>query len=138
VKAAMSSFIVVALLAMTGCAQMPAPNAAAQADKPPVQAGVMNFEIPADALGAHDPQLTAVLAKAGAFAAAQKQPTTILVTALAQDFAYINQAIWKGVPARRASNVRLSLENLTASARQPYSVSIRPTQSQAPSLNQGG
>ncbi len=59
-------------------------------------------------------------------AAAQKQPTTILVTALAQDLPYINQAIWKGVPTRHA--VRLNLENLTAGALQPYSVSIKPTQ----------
>ncbi len=87
---------------------------------------MISFEIPADALGAHDPQLSAVLAKAGALAAAQKQPTTILVTALAQDFPYINQAIWKSVPAKHT--VKLSLENLTASACQPYSVSIKPTQ----------
>jgi hypothetical protein len=97
-----------------------------QTDKPALSADIIRFEIPADALGARDPQLTAILAKAGALAAAQKQPTTILVTALAQDFPYLNQAIWKGIPARHT--VKLSLENLTAGARQPYSVSIRPTQ----------
>jgi hypothetical protein len=126
VKRAMSSIVTATVFAVTGCAQMPAPNVSAQADKAPVAAGVISFDIPADALGAHDAQLSAVLAKAGALAAAQKQPTTILVTALAQDFPYINQAIWKGVPARRT--VRLSLENLTAGAHQTYSVSIRPTQ----------
>ena len=125
-KLALSSIAAVALIALTGCAPMPATNAAAPADKTPAPAGVMSFEIPADALGAHDPQLSAVLAKAGALAAAQKQPTTILVTALAQDFPYINQAIWKGVPAKHT--VRLSLENLTAGAHQAYSVSIKPTQ----------
>jgi hypothetical protein len=105
---------------------MPAQNAAAPADTPQATRSATNFDIPADALGARDPQLAAVLAKAGALAAAQKQPTTILVTALAQDLPYINQAIWKGVPARHT--VKLTLENLTAGPRQPYSVSIKPTQ----------
>jgi hypothetical protein len=124
----MSLLASIAIVTVTGCAQMPAPSAAsaASADKSPLAANIVSFEIPADALGAHDPQLAAVLAKAGALAAAQKAPTTILVTALAQDLPYINQAIWKGVPARHA--VKLSLENLTAGARQPYSVSIKPTQ----------
>jgi hypothetical protein len=126
VKGAASLFFAIAVaFAVTGCAPMPAANTA-QTDKPAVSAEIIRFEIPADALGARDPQLTAMLAKAGALAAAQKQPTTILVTALAQDFPYLNQAIWKGVPARHT--VRLSLENLTAGARQPYSVSIKPTQ----------
>ncbi|WP_050452195.1 hypothetical protein [Candidatus Burkholderia verschuerenii] len=121
----MSLLASIAIVAVTGCAQMPA-QPAASADKPPVAASIISFEIPADVLGARDPQLAAVLAKAGALAAAQKTPTTILVTALAQDLPYINQAIWKGVPARHA--VKLSLENLTAGALQPYSVSIKPTQ----------
>ena len=125
-KGAASLFFAIAVaFAVTGCAPMPAASTA-QTDKPAVSAEIIRFEIPADALGARDPQLTAILAKAGALAAAQKQPTTILVTALAQDFPYLNQAIWKGVPARHT--VRLSLENLTAGARQPYSVSIKPTQ----------
>lgn len=125
-KGAASLFFAIAVaFAVTGCAPMPAASTA-QTDKPAVSAEIIRFEIPADALGARDPQLTAMLAKAGALAAAQKQPTTILVTALAQDFPYLNQAIWKGVPARHT--VRLSLENLTAGARQPYSVSIKPTQ----------
>ena len=125
-KGAASLFFAIAVaFAVTGCAPMQAASTA-QTDKPAVSAEIIRFEIPADALGARDPQLTAILAKAGALAAAQKQPTTILVTALAQDFPYLNQAIWKGVPARHT--VRLSLENLTAGARQPYSVSIKPTQ----------
>ncbi|CAL8474166.1 hypothetical protein CBA19CS42_29055 [Caballeronia novacaledonica] len=125
-KGAASLFFAIAVaFAVTGCAPMQAASTA-QTDKPAVSAEIIRFEIPADALGARDPQLTAMLAKAGALAAAQKQPTTILVTALAQDFPYLNQAIWKGVPARHT--VRLSLENLTAGARQPYSVSIKPTQ----------
>ena len=114
----------VALLALAGCAQMP-PVTATQAPKPPVSNEIMSFTIPPDALGARDPQLTAVLAKAGALAAAQKQPTTILVTALGQDLPYLNQAIWRGVPAQHA--VKLNLDNLTAGANQPYSVSIKPT-----------
>jgi hypothetical protein len=115
----------VALLTLAGCAQVPAVTAT-QPQKPPATNDIMNFTIPPDALGARDPQLTAVLAKAGALAAAQKQPTTILVTALGQDFPYLNQAIWRGVPAQHA--VKLSLDNLTAGANQPYSVSIKPTQ----------
>jgi hypothetical protein len=112
------------LVALAGCAQLPA-TTATQAEKPPVSNEVISFAIPPDALGARDPQLTAVLVKAGALAAAQKQPTTILVTALGQDFPYLNQAIWKGVPAQHTA--KLSLENLTAGANQPYSVSIKPT-----------
>jgi hypothetical protein len=115
----------VALLTLAGCAQVPAVTAT-QPQKPPVTNEIMSFTIPPDALGARDPQLTAVLAKAGALAAAQKQPTTILVTALGQDFPYLNQAIWRGVPAQHA--VKLSLDNLTAGANQPYSVSVKPTQ----------
>ncbi|WP_250512985.1 hypothetical protein [Caballeronia sp. INDeC2] len=118
-------FAVAVAFALSGCAPMP-PLSTAQSDKPAASADIIRFEIPADALGARDPQLTAILAKAGALAAAQKQPTTILVTALTQDFPYLNQAIWKGVPSRHT--VKLSLENLTAGARQPYSVSIKPTQ----------
>ncbi|BAN23036.1 hypothetical transmembrane protein [Caballeronia insecticola] len=121
-------FASAAAFAVTGCAPMTAADkaqTAAPADKSAVSTEILRFEIPADALGAHDPQLGAILAKAGALAAAQKQPTTILVTALAQDLPYLNQAIWKGVPARHT--VRLSLENMTAGARQPYSVSIKPT-----------
>jgi hypothetical protein len=114
----------VALLALAGCAQLPAVTAT-QPEKPPVTNDILTFTIPPDALGARDPQLTAVLAKAGALAAAQKQPTTILVTALGQDLSYLNQAIWRGVPAQHT--VKLSLDNLTAGANQPYSVSIRPT-----------
>ena len=58
-------------------------------------------------------------------AAAQEvqDPATIQVAALAQDFRYLNQALWNGVPAQRAGYVRL--ENLTVSASQPYSVTIR-------------
>jgi len=115
----------VALLTLAGCAQVPAVTAT-QPQKSPVTNEIMSFTIPPDALGARDPQLTAVLAKAGALAAAQKQPTTILVTALGQDFPYLNQAIWRGVPAQHA--VKLSLDNLMAGPNQPYSVSIKPTQ----------
>jgi hypothetical protein len=115
-----------AVLAVTGCAQLPQANTV-QAGKPAVPNAIMRFEIPADALGARDPQLATVLAKAGALAAAQKQPAVIRVTALAQDLPYINQAIWKGVPPRQA--LKPALENLTAGANQPYSVSIESPQS---------
>jgi hypothetical protein len=115
----------VVLLTLAGCAQVPAVTAT-QPPKPSVSNEIMSFTVPPDALGARDPQLTAVLAKAGALAAAQKQPTTILVTALGQDLPYLNQSIWRGVPAQHAA--KLSLDNLTAGANQPYSVSIKPTQ----------
>jgi len=114
---------VVAVLALAGCAQMPS-STATRPDKAPNE--VISFEIPADALGARDPQLTAVLAKAGALAAAQKQSTVVLVTALGQDFTYLNQAVWRGVPAQRMTKV--SFENRTAGLGQPYSVSIRTVQ----------
>ncbi|CAN0626857.1 conserved exported protein of unknown function [Burkholderia multivorans] len=114
-----------ALLAVTGCAQLPA-SFTAQNDRSGASE-VIHFDIPADALGARDPQLSALLAKAGSLAAAQKQPTTVQVTALGQDLPYINHAIWKGVPAQRAA--RITLENLTAGANQPYSVSIKSMQS---------
>ncbi|WP_197329921.1 hypothetical protein [Ralstonia syzygii] len=112
------------ILALVGCAQLPSPRqgSAPQASRGPA-VEIMTFAIPPDALGAHDPQLTAVLTKAGALAAAQRQPTTILVTALAQDFRYLNQAIWNGVPAPRASHVHL--ENLTVGASQPYTLTIK-------------
>jgi type IV pilus biogenesis protein CpaD/CtpE len=112
-----------ALLALAGCAQMPA-QTAVHKEKAPNE--VISFELPPDALGARDPQLSAVLAKAGALAAAQAQPTVVLVTALGQDFAYVNQAVWKGVPAQRA--VRVSFENRAVPVGQPYSVSIRTVQ----------
>ncbi|SDE33324.1 hypothetical protein [Paraburkholderia lycopersici] len=114
--------LLLAVLIVTGCAQLPPPNTA-QAGKPAASNEIMKFDIPADALGARDPQLSAVLAKAGALAAAQKQPTVIRVTALGQDLKYINQAIWKGVPTQ---GLKPTLENLTAGANQRYSVSIEP------------
>ncbi|HWV07870.1 hypothetical protein [Ralstonia sp.] len=117
-----ASLTLAALLALAGCAQMPAQTPASVARTAPI-GEVMTFAIPPDALGAHDPQLTAVLTKAGALAAAQKRAATIQVAALAQDFRYLNQALWNGVPAQRAGYVRL--ENLTVSASQPYSVTIR-------------
>lgn len=110
-----------------GCAQLMQPSSASTgastADKPSGPRSLMTFTIPPDALGAHDQQLSGVLSKAGALAAAQKQPTIILVVALGQDFRYINQAIWNGVPARGAGNVRI--ENQTAGANQTYSVTIK-------------
>jgi hypothetical protein len=112
-----------AMLTLVGCAQLPSQTSASHSGRATPATEVMTFTIPPDALGAHDPQLTAVLTKAGALAASQRQPTTILVAALAQDFRYINQALWNGVPAPRANNVHL--ENLTVNASQPYSVTIK-------------
>jgi hypothetical protein len=112
-------------LALGGCVQLPATTATSSV-KTVVPGEIMSFSIPPDTLGARDPQLTAVLNKAGRLAAAQPRPTTILVTALGQDFAYINQAIWKGVPAQHSA--KLSLENQTAGANQAYSVLIKSTQ----------
>ncbi|MEX3687341.1 hypothetical protein AB3X91_04260 [Paraburkholderia sp. BR14263] len=114
--------LLLTVMVVTGCAQLQPPTTA-QTGKPAESNVIMKFDIPADALGAHDPQLSAVLAKAGALAAAQKQPTVIRVTALGEDFKYINQAIWRGVPAR---GPKPTLENLTAGANQTYSVSIEP------------
>lgn len=112
-----------AVLFFTGCAQLQ-PASTAPVSKPAVSNALLRFDIPADALGARDPQLSAVLAKAGALAAAQKQPTVIRVTALGSDLKYINEAIWKGVPPLQAR--KPALENLTAGANQTYSVSIEP------------
>ncbi|MGF6735064.1 hypothetical protein OKW50_007236 [Paraburkholderia youngii] len=114
--------LLLAVMFMTGCAQVQQP-ATAQAEKPAVSNVIMKFDIPADALGARDPQLATVLAKAGALAAAQKRPTVIRVTALGQDFKYINEAIWRGVPQQ---GLKPALENLTTGANQTYSVSIQP------------
>jgi hypothetical protein len=118
-------FIAAAIVVLAGCAQI-IPKPAATIDVPTAPRDVMNFTIPPDALGARDPQLAAVLGKAGALAAAQEQPTTIRITALVQDFPYLNQAIRRGVPGPRAEKV--SLENLAAGPNQSWSVSIRPTQ----------
>jgi PBP1b-binding outer membrane lipoprotein LpoB len=127
VKQQACSVIFVALV-LAGCAQVqPVTTAATAPAKPAKPANeVLDFTIPPDALGAHDPQLTAILSKAGSIAAAQKRPTTIRVTALSQDFKYLNAAIWRGVPAQRAADI--TLENQTAGMTQPYSVSIRTVQ----------
>ncbi|MCY0853530.1 hypothetical protein [Cupriavidus sp. D39] len=114
---------VAALLVLTACAPLSEPPVAPDRGAP--GSAMTSFVIPPDALGARDPQLATVLAKAGALAARQKQPT-IIVTALTQDLPYLNQAIWKGVPAQRAMAVHL--ENLTAGASQPYSVTIKAAQ----------
>ncbi|CAM2144063.1 conserved exported protein of unknown function [Pararobbsia alpina] len=124
---ARSVFFVALLLAgaLAGCAQVqPVTTAATPVAKPakPVNE-VLDFTIPPDALGAHDPQLTAILMKTGTLAAAQKRPTTIRVVALSQDFQYLNQAIWRGVPPRRIADI--TLENQTAGLGQPYGVSIK-------------
>jgi type IV pilus biogenesis protein CpaD/CtpE len=124
---ARSVFFVALLLAgaLAGCAQVqPATTAAVPVAKPAKPANeVLDFTIPPDALGAHDPQLTSILMKAGSLAAAQKKPTTIRVVALTQDFQYLNQAIWRGVPPRRIADI--TLENQTAGMGQPYGVSIK-------------
>lgn len=126
-KQARSVFFVALLLAgsLAGCAQVPPQTAAVAPPPKPVKPAneVIDFTIPPDALGAHDPQLTAVLGKAGSLAAAQKHPTTIRIVALGQDFRYLNQAIWRGVPPQRAADI--TLENLTAGTGQPYGVSIK-------------
>lgn len=124
------TFIVAAILALAGCAQL-SPTPTARTDAPAAPADVFGFKIPPDALGAHDPQLASVLGKAGALAAAQDQPMTIRVTALVQDFPYLNQMIRRGVPAQHAGKV--SLENLAAGPNQSWDVSIRPTR-QTPAL----
>lgn len=112
------------LLALAGCAQLS--ESPATLGTPAPAGAIASFTIPPDALGARDAQLAAVLAKAGTLAARQKQPAIVVITALAQDLPYLNQAIWKGVPAQRT--VAVHLENLTAGTNQPYSVTIKPAQ----------
>ncbi|QGZ65351.1 hypothetical protein [Paraburkholderia acidisoli] len=118
--------LLLTVLFVAGCAQLQQ-TSTAPVSTPAVSSAILRFDIPADALGARDPQLSAVLTKAGALAAAQKQPTVIRVTALGQDLKYINDAIWRGVPAQQAR--KPALENLTAGANQTYSVSIEPLRS---------
>jgi hypothetical protein len=122
----LASLLIVAALA--GCAQLQSvrPDASARADAPAAPAKLVDFVIPADALGARDPQLTAVLAKVGAVASKQPQPTTILVAALAQDFGYLNQAVRRGIASQRAASVRL--ENVAVGSCQPYSIQVKPTE----------
>lgn len=126
VKAVISLLIVAAL---SGCAQLQAmrsdgtPTASA-ISHPSIK--IVDFTIPPDALGAHDPHLAAVLAKAGALASKQTQPTTIVIAALAQDFPYLNQAVKRGIAPARAAQVRL--DDVTVGSCQPYSVQIKPTE----------
>lgn len=117
------------MAAFAGCAQLQAmhPDAGnADAKAQPTTAGVVDFIIPPDALGARDPQLSEVLAKVGAVAAKQPQPTTIVVAALAQDFGYLDQAVRRGIPRERAAAVRI--DNVTTGSCQPYSVRVKPTE----------
>jgi hypothetical protein len=124
----LASLLVVATLA--GCAQLQGmrTNAASGGDAQaqPAQAKIVDFVIPADALGARDPQLTEILGKVGAIAAKQPQPTTIVIAALAQDFSYLDQAVRRGIPAQRSGSVRI--DNLTTGSCQPYSVQVKPTE----------
>ena len=114
---------------LSGCAQFQAmrtdgnrPDSGAHA----ASAKLVDFVIPADALGARDARLTEVLAKVGALAARQTQPTTIVVAALSQDFSYLNQSVRRGMPAQRAAAVHI--ENMTVGSGQPYSVQVKPTE----------
>ncbi|MCA8271624.1 hypothetical protein LGN17_03690 [Burkholderia sp. AU30280] len=118
-----------AALAMSaGCAQLQPgrQDANAHTDPPAASTSLVDFVIPADALGARDPQLTALLAKVGALASKQSQPMTIRVAALPQDFGYLNQSIRRGVTTPRAASVRV--ENVAAGSCRPYSVQVGPTQ----------
>jgi hypothetical protein len=115
--------------ALSGCAQLQAmrsgdPTQSAPAVQAPAK--LVDITIPADALGARDPHLTAVLAKVGAVASKQPEPTTIVIAALTQDFAYLNQSIKRGIAPSRAASVRL--ENVTAGSCQPYRVQVKPTE----------
>lgn len=119
----LTSLIIVA--ALSGCAQLQAMRSDGS-PRPDTQAGstkIVDFVIPADALGAHDPRLTEVLAKAGAVAAKQPRPTTVVIAALAQDFPYLNQSVRHGIPAGRTGTVHL--QNVTVGSCQPYSVQVR-------------
>jgi hypothetical protein len=124
---ALIGLLVVAVF--SGCAQLQGmrsgePSQSAATVQAPAK--IVDIAIPADALGAHDPHLTAVLAKVGAVASKQPQPTTIVIAALAQDFPYLNQSVKRGIAPSRAASVRL--ENITTGSCQPYSVQVKPTE----------
>lgn len=126
VKALISLLIVAAL---SGCAQLQAmrnDGAQPSAPAPQVPAKIVDITIPADALGARDPHLTAVLVKVGALASKQPQQTTIVIAALAQDFPYLNQSVKRGIASSRAGSVLV--EDVTVGSCQPYSVQVKPTE----------
>ena len=79
-----------------------------------------------DALGARDSKLTEILTKVGSVASKQSQSTTIVVAALPQDFAYLNQSIRRGIAPQRTNSIQL--ENLAVGSCQPNSVQVRPTE----------
>lgn len=87
---------------------------------------LVDFAIPADALGAHDPHLTEVLVKVGAVASKQPQSTRVVIAALAQDFPYLNQSVKRGIAPGRAGAVQI--ENVTVGSCHPYSVQVLPTE----------
>jgi len=121
---------VIAVAALAGCAQLP-PELNQLGNRllgtnQQATAPVIDFVVPADALAARDPQLTGVLGKAGALAAKQPKATTIVVSANAQDFAYMNQAIRAGIPAQRVAAV--TFENVTAAPGRASSVQIKAAQ----------
>ncbi|WP_179403693.1 hypothetical protein [Burkholderia guangdongensis] len=120
--------ILIVVAALTGCAQFQPgrQDASARGDVSAPPAKLVDFVVPADALGARDPQLTALLAKVGMVASKQPQPTTIRVAATPPDFGYLNQSIRRGIAAQRAAYVRV--ENVAVGSCQPYSIQINPTQ----------
>ncbi|MEA3118010.1 MAG: hypothetical protein QOI13_1280 [Paraburkholderia sp.] len=125
--------LLASLLIMTtlaGCAQLQAMSADAGnregAKTQATSSKIVDLIIPADALGARDPQLTEMLGKVGAVAAKQPEPTTVVIAALAQDFAYLDQAVLRGIPPQHNAAVRI--DNLTTGSCQPYSVQVRPTE----------
>jgi hypothetical protein len=119
----------VIVAALSGCAQLQSQHPDASANVSAAAAApkkIVDFVIPADALGARDPQLTEVLAKVGTVASKQPQPTTIVVAALPQDFAYLNQSVKRGISPQRTAAIRL--ENVAVGSCQPYSVQVKPTE----------
>lgn len=123
----LASLLVV--VALSGCAQLQAMRSdgqAPQASATQAQIKIVDLVIPPDALGARDPHLSTVLAKVGALAAKQPQPTTVVIAALAQDFPYLNQSVKRGITASRAGAVQI--ENIAVGSCQPYSVQVKPTE----------
>ncbi|TDN62674.1 hypothetical protein [Paraburkholderia sp. BL10I2N1] len=124
----LASLLVVSVLA--GCAQLQAgrtdANSDAHADAHAAPVNLVDFVIPADALGARDPKLTEILTKVGSVASKQSQSTTIVVAALPQDFAWLNQSIRRGIAPQRTNSIQL--ENLAVGSCQPYSIQVRPTE----------
>ncbi|MBW5287876.1 hypothetical protein [Burkholderia gladioli] len=117
--------------ALAGCAQMQMPPPLSQllngaSTKPAGPVTIMDFAVPNDAIAARDAELTNALAKAGALAGKQTQPTTVVVNAQPAQFAYLTQAIRVGIPMQRSASV--AFENVIVPTGQPTTIQIKVIQ----------